>query len=77
MPKSTDETVTEVTSEVISELPEGHVKARITKFGHNKVHTGNRLSVYEEEYFKQNDDVILPKEIAQALEDRQFVEIYE
>ena len=79
----------EATLDPKAKLPEGHVRVRITKAGHNKVHTGgppqrqeredgNGAFVASEDLFpkyKMNDVPILPLRTAKALEERFYAEI--
>lgn len=64
MPKANEE-ATKV------ELPEGHVEVRVSKKGDEKISKGD----YPQTYYVWKDMIVLPLEVAQALEDRGFVEI--
>jgi hypothetical protein len=55
-------------------LEKGHVRYRVLKMGHGKIHTGEHGSDGPE-FYKHGDEVAAPQEIASALEDRGFVEV--
>lgn len=48
------------------------VKVRVTKKGHDQIHTGDGVSK-----FKWNDEIEFPLDVAKGLEDRGFAEIQE
>ena len=77
-------------TQALDDLPEGYVRARITKAGHGKVSKGTiDMSEASQErtkegalsriqpfpFHEKGDTVALPKPIADGLEDRGFVEV--
>ena len=54
-------------------IPDGYKLARVLKKGDGKVAKGFTVEG-EEQYFAKGDEVVLPASIADALEDRGFVE---
>ena len=53
------------------EPPDGTLRCRVTKKGHNKMFTGKD----EPKYFEWEEEIYLPPVSARQLEDRAFVEI--
>lgn len=51
------------------------VTVRITKKGDGKVSNGNHIATLGDEYFDTGETPMLPRDTAEALEERGFVEI--
>lgn len=66
----------EVAVEPKKELPEGYVSGRVTKMGHDKIHTGERVGFQSVKY-KKDDILVMPRERAEVLEARGYFEIDE
>jgi hypothetical protein len=55
-------------------LEKDHVEVRVMKLGHDKIHTGDAVDGIDEK-FKQGDKFAVHKDIAEAHEDKGWVEI--
>lgn len=68
--------IKETPVETVETLPEGHVHVRITKKGADKVAKGTfNIHTSKYEFYALNDRAVLEQSVAQALEERDFVEI--
>ena len=65
-------------AEPVAEVPEGHVRARVMKRGHDKIFKGTEVIDTKGEHFPrfQRDElVVLPLETAAKYEDDGWVEL--